>query len=231
MTRLAACLLSHEFDQRAIRPRLLQLANPRVDRPSGTTRFHRIAGLVQPQMTDLRLAGSGAMIDRAIDHETAAHAAAHVDPAHRVKAATRAAEHLGQRRRVGVILHLDRQARNLAKPIAQRKIRPALDLMRTTNRPRLMVDRPAKTHADRNRPLALDHRRQRRRNLPTDAFPALIRRDRQTFARVNGSPPVARNQLQLRAANLNAQKMRQNICHKATRMPARRRPWQLSLRS
>ncbi len=99
-------------------------------------------------MADLGFAGARAVVDRAIDDQSAADAAAHVDPAHGVGAFARANGGFGQGGGVGVVLHGDGQAGQVAQPIAEREIGPAFDLVRAADGAGLEINRTAKADAD-----------------------------------------------------------------------------------
>src|SRR6266849_2364361 len=121
------------------------------------------------------------MKNLAIDDQAPTDAAAERAIKYRVGSGACPAQPLAQSAGVRVVVHPHRQARERPQPLTQRKLRPAFDLVRAADATRPPVHRAAEADGPR-------------RGIDRDAAPLA---DLERF--------VARNDLQLRAANLDAQ--------------------------
>ncbi len=110
------------------------------------------------------------MIDAPVHRETAADSTAHVRIKNWIHSLPRTANRLAERGQIAVVLHENRQPGLLAQPIAQRKIRPARDVVRFPDAPGAPIHRSAVAHPDCRR-LPLRHQLGHGlRNLLANAF-------------------------------------------------------------
>ncbi len=206
MPGFAARVRRHHLGQDGIRRLFHRQANRAIEAPARAVVLQNSFRSVQTQMPKLHLPRRRAMINAPIHHKAAPHPAPHVRVKNRVHPLPRPAHRLAERGQIAVILDEHWQPRLLAQPIAQRKIRPARDVVRAPDAPRSPVHRPAIAHPDRRRLPFRYQFRHRLRNLLANPF----RPARPIHIK---SPPVhdapiarAGIKLQFGAPNLNGKK-------------------------
>ena len=107
-------------------------------------------------MADLGRAATGAAVDSAADDETAADAGADRHVEDRIAAAAGAEVGLGEAGDIGVVAEHGRQVDEIADPVGEREVVPAVDLMRLDDGSPLVVDGPAEADADAMQPVPGD---------------------------------------------------------------------------
>src|ERR1043166_8804315 len=127
-----------------------------------------------PQVPDLRRSAAHAPINLAIDDQPAADAGADRDVEHRGKTLARPEQRFGEPGDVGVVPEHRGKADQLADPVGEREIVPALDLMRLDDGVRAVIDGSAEPDANPAQlvPFTFSVRKQLRnglRNLLTNA--------------------------------------------------------------
>src|SRR4051794_9660381 len=99
-------------------------------------------------MPYLRFTRKCAMIDRSLDHQSAAYAASQRHIIDGIKPMTRPEHGFAKRSRVCIVVHPNRRVRKVTEPVFEIKVRPAFDLMRTSDLSMPPIDRATKPDAN-----------------------------------------------------------------------------------
>src|SRR5438477_6186294 len=105
MSRLAAICLAHHSGQDSFWFLANDLADLRVDRPSGASRFQSRAAAVETHMPDFRLPRRSAVVNPSIHHQPATNAAPKGHVEHRIEANACAMRGFAQGGHVRIIIH------------------------------------------------------------------------------------------------------------------------------
>ena len=180
-------------------------ADSRVHRPTTAARFNRRPGAIQPDVADFRLARSRAVINFPARHQTATDAAPQRQIKNRIATNASAVERLAESSHVAVVVNESGRAGQLLKPVSQIEIRPARDLMGAADFPCPPIHRPAETDTHRFHRVLPAQFSNRLLDLLANPNRTPGRLDRELAAFVNCPAPVAKDELQLGAADFYAE--------------------------
>lgn len=180
------------------------VANAPINRPTRAAVLNDCPRAIKAHMADFRFAGCRAMIYPAVDDEAAANAAAKRDVKNGIAPLPRSKQRFTKTRRVRVVINANRNAQKFKQPRPELKLRPAFDLMRATDFSDPPINRPAEADTDGANIFARGQLRNRRPNLLANARAAARLVHSATFAAKDFPVRIAKDQLQLRAADFDA---------------------------
>ena len=156
-------------------------------------------------MADLRFTGRAAVVDAATDHQPAADTAAqgHVEDWIGSLAGTQ--HSFAQSGDVRIVVGEDGCVRQAEKPAGQIEVRPSLDLVGAGDPTGVPIDRATEADPDGIDALLGPDSRDRLRDSPTNAFCGRLGGDIEPEPPENGSVGFAQNELELGAADFDAE--------------------------
>lgn len=182
-----------------------QFADAGIHGPPGTARFHGCSIAIQTDVTDFSLTRSGAVVNPAIQYQATAYAAAEGNIEHRTRANAGSVEGFAVRGHVAIVVHSHGSVGQRLQPGTERECRPAGNLVRTTNFPRAPIHRSTKADARGGDDMGAPKLGDGVLNLFANARRAASGINRQPAAFRDVPVGVAKDELQFRAANFNAQ--------------------------